>query len=158
MQRVFKIVDDNGSGTLDIREFWKAVNDFRVNITQEETQRLFNIFDRNGDGTIDYDEFLRQVAGDMNKFRVNLVKKAFTKLDKNKNGTIEVDDIKGVYNGKMHPDVKSGKKTEDEVLTEFLDTFELHYSLSHPSSKDRSITVDEFLEYYNNVSSSIEND
>jgi len=37
MQRVFKIVDDNGSGTLDIKEFWKAVNDFRVNITQDET-------------------------------------------------------------------------------------------------------------------------
>ena len=30
----------------------------------------------------------------------------------------------------MHPDVKSGKKTEDDVLGEFLDTFELHYSLN----------------------------
>jgi hypothetical protein len=26
----------------------------------------------------------------------------------------------------------SGKKTEDEVLTEFLDTFEMHSSLNHP--------------------------
>ncbi len=30
----------------------------------------------------------------------------------------------GVYNAKLHPDVKAGKKTEDEILGEFLDTFE----------------------------------
>jgi len=28
----------------------------------------------------------------------------------------------------MHPDVKAGKKTEDEILGEFLDTFEVHMS------------------------------
>ena len=68
----------------------------------------------------------------MNASRKALVKKAFQKLDKNGNGIIEVDDLKGVYNAKNHPDVKLGKKTEEEALSEFLDTFELHYSLSHP--------------------------
>jgi Ca2+-binding EF-hand superfamily protein len=94
----------------------------------------------------------------MNTFRKNFVRKAFTKLDRNGNGIIEVDDIKGVYNAKNHPDVKLGKKTEDEVLSDFLDTFELHYSMSHPNSKDKKITFDEFIEYYNNVSMSIEDD
>ena len=36
----------------------------------------------------------------------------------------------GVYNGSKHPDVLTGKKTEDDILTEFLDTFEMHYSLN----------------------------
>ena len=36
--------------------------------------------------------------------------------------------IIGVYTAKMHPDVRSGKKTEDEVLGEFLDTFEVHHA------------------------------
>ena len=66
----------------------------------------------------------------MNAFRRALAEKAFRIMDKDKSGTLNIDDIKGVYNGKMHPDVKSGKKTEDEILGEFLDTFELHYSLS----------------------------
>lgn len=65
----------------------------------------------------------------MNQSRRNLVKKAFDKLDKNRNGIVEVDDLKGVYNAKFHPDVKLGKKTEEEVLAEFLDTFEMHYNL-----------------------------
>jgi DNA-binding transcriptional regulator YhcF (GntR family) len=83
----------------------------------------------NGDGTISYDELLRGVVGEMKTVRQNLVKKAFQKLDRNGNGIVEVDDIKGVYNAKNHPDVKLGKKSEEEVLADFLDTFELHYSL-----------------------------
>jgi Ca2+-binding EF-hand superfamily protein len=112
----------------------------------------------NGDGSISYDELLRGVVGEMNNFRRGFVQKAFTKLDRNGNGIVELDDIKGVYNAKNHPDVKIGKKTEEEVLSEFLDTFELHYSLSHPGSRDHRITFDEFIEYYNNISMSIEDD
>jgi len=75
---------------------------------------------------------MRSVIGEMNHFRKTLVRKAFDKLDKNANGIIEIDDIKGVYNAKFHPEVKSGKKTEEEVLFEFIDTFELHHSIKHP--------------------------
>jgi len=52
------------------------------------------------------------------------VKAAFKKIDKDGSGILELNDIKGVYNASKHPDVKSGKKTEDEVLGEFLETFE----------------------------------
>ena len=55
-----------------------------------------------------------------------------------------MDDIKKVYNAKMHPEVKAGKKTEDEVLGEFIDTFELHHSLKNPNDRDRRITPKEF--------------
>lgn len=39
--------------------------------------------------------------------------KAFRIMDKDKSGTLDISDIKGTYNAKMHPDVKSGKRTED---------------------------------------------
>ena len=94
----------------------------------------------------------------MNQPRKNLVGKVFKKLDRNGNGVVEVDDIKGVYNAKNHPDVKLGKKTEDEILADFLDTFEMHYSLNHPNQRDSQITLDEFTEYYNNISMSIDDD
>jgi hypothetical protein len=116
------------------------------------------MFDLDGNGQISYDEFLRGVVGEMNQFRRNFVAKAFAKLDRTGNGVVDIEDLKGVYNGKNHPDVKLGKKTEEEVLSEFLDTFEMHYSLSHPGAKDRRITKEEFNEYYNNVSMSIEDD
>ena len=58
----------------------------------------------------------------------------------------------------MHPDVKKGIKTEEEVLSEFLDTFEVHHhhALKHPEVRDGKVTLREFIEYYNNISSRID--
>lgn len=78
----------------------------------------------NRDGTIQYDEFLRVIRGDLNDFRRALVEKAFKKLDRDCNGTIEVSDLVGIYNAKKHPAVIDGRKTEEQVLGEFLETFE----------------------------------
>ena len=33
LQRIFKIMDDDHSGTLSIQEFWKACKDFRIKIS-----------------------------------------------------------------------------------------------------------------------------
>jgi Ca2+-binding EF-hand superfamily protein len=156
--RQFKIADDDRSHNLDKYEFCKACKDFRVGVSEADTARLFKLFDRDGGGSVDYDEFLRGVRGEMNQTRAAICKKAFTIMDKDKSGVLNIDDIKQTYNAKMHPDVKSGKKTEDDILGEFLDTFEMHYSFAHAESKDRSITMDEWLEYYNNVSMSIDNE
>ena len=70
-----------------------------------------------------------------------------------------MDDIRENYNAKLHPDVQSGKKNEEEVLAEFLDTFEYQFSLLNDGkNKDGKITMEEFLDYYNNISMSIKDD
>lgn len=66
----------------------------------------------------------------MNATRKAIVLKVFKRLDKDGLGSIDIEDIKDIYDASKHPDVLSRKKTEDEILTEFLDTFELHYSLT----------------------------
>jgi calcyphosin len=94
----------------------------------------------------------------MNPHRKDLCMKAFKKIDRDGSNILDIRDIKGNYNAKMHPDVKAGKKTEDEVLMEFLDTFEVHNSMANPEGRDGSVTIQEFCEYYNNISSSIDKD
>lgn len=74
---------------------------------------MFNAFDANRDGSISYDEFLRVIRGPLNNTRKNLVEKAYRILDKDGSGVVDINDIKGVYNASKHPDVVSGKKTED---------------------------------------------
>ena len=49
----------------------------------------------------------------------------------NGDGVLDINDIKQRYNAQMHPEVKSGKRTEDEVLTEFMETFEQHHNTIH---------------------------
>ncbi len=83
---------------------------------------------------------------------------AFKKLDRDGSGIVDINDIKGVYNAKQHPDVLSSKKTEEEILQEFLSTFEMHHNTSTASRGDFKITPEEFIEYYTNISSSIDND
>jgi len=87
-----------------------------------------------------------------------MVIKAFKKVDKDGSGILDMSDIKGVYNAKQHPDVKSGKKTEDEIMLEFLDTFEVHHGMKNPNDRDGKVTQQEFIEYYENISASIDND
>jgi hypothetical protein len=47
-----------------------------------------------------------------------------------------------------------GRKTERQVLEEFLSTFEMQLS----DKPDGIVTEDEFIEYYTNVSASIDDD
>lgn len=136
----------------------KGLNDVRTGFTENESERVFKIFDRDRSGTIDYDEFLRAIRGEMNDFRKALAIKAFKIMDKDGSGILNINDIKEVYNAKMHPDVKSGKKTEDEILFEFLDTFEIHHSENVEDVRDHNVTLNEWIEYYNNVSMSIDRD
>ena len=83
LARQFKIMDDNGSGTLDPYEFNKAISDFGIDIDQKDQMTLFKCFDYDGNGEIDFNEFIRVIVGPLNKFRTGIVIKAFKLLDIN---------------------------------------------------------------------------
>lgn len=95
LARLFKIADDNNSGTLDLPEFSKVLKDLRLDFGPEDVKRLFGRFDRDRSGSIDYDEFLRQVRGPMNQNRIKWVKEAFAKLDADRSGVIDLTDVRG---------------------------------------------------------------
>ena len=158
--RKFKIADDNGNHSLDKAEFKKAMHDQRIGLNPKQVDMAFGIFDRDGSGEISYDEFLRSIRGAMNPAREALAKRAYSIMDSDKSGQLDINDIRQTYNAKHHPDVKSGKKTEDEVLGEFLDTFEDNYCdmKGCEDARDGKVTMHEWIEYYNNVSMSIDRD
>ena len=158
LQRQFKIMDDDNSKTLNKYEFTKAMNDFQLNFSQGEISMLFDYFDVDSNGQISYDEFLRAIRGGMNPSRKRVVGQAFKKLDKDGNGWIDINDIRGVYNATKHPDVLAGKKTEEQILQEFLETFETHHAMRNNDAPNYVVTKEEFEEYYNNISVSIDDD
>ena len=79
-------------------------------------------------------------------------------IDKDGSGILDIDDIKDSYNASKHPDVIAGKRTEDDILVEFLQTFEAHHNMKEGGQNDGRVTLEEFTEYYKNISSSIDND
>ena len=86
--------------------------------------------------------------------------RAFKLMDKDGSGQLDINDIRQSYNAKHHPDVKAGRKTEDQVLGEFLETFEAHFCdmKGQADARDGVVNEAEWKEYYNNVSMSIDDD
>lgn len=82
---------------------------------------------------------------------MKFIKQAYDKLDVNKDGSVKLDDIAQLYDASKHPDVLGGKKTQDQVLSEFMSQWDTQI-------KDGIVTFEEFCDYYSDVSASIDRD
>lgn len=158
LSKVFRNIDDNQNKLIEFGEFEKVVKEFRIDFSSEELKKLFQFFDADCTGAIDYEEFIHRIKGELNEIRRSLVLLAFKKLDKTGDGVVNIEDLRGVYNASMHPEVRLGRKTEDDVLCEFLDTLEAHHAMFKGGSRDSNVSAEEFLEYYSHISASIDDD
>lgn len=148
---VFRRMDNNGDRKMDRHEFMWGLRENGHSLTPSEFERIFKYFDKNNDGKISYDEFLRGIRGDMNDNRKALVMLAYGKLDNTGDGIVDINDMVNAYDVSFHPKYKTGEMSKADVLNEFMaqwDTVE----------KDGKITKAEFIEYYTDVSASIDDD
>lgn len=94
----------------------------------------------------------------MNERRTEWVQKAFMKFDKAGIGSVNFDQLKDSYNARLHPEVEQKKRLEDDVLQEFLETFDVFHNDVLGKQKDANVTLEEFESYYANLSAVIEDD
>ena len=139
--RSFRIMDDGGDGMLDHEDFRYGLQDYGVHLSDSEFKCLVQAFDENNDGLISFDEFLVNLRGELNDRRRNFISQAFAILDNTGDGQVTLADVQKVYNASEHPEVKAGKKTEKEVMEEFMQQWD-------KDDPDGVITPEEFLEYY----------
>lgn len=151
LSRKFKIMDDSGNHTLSREEFAKGLRELDLVTTDAECTALFAYFDRDGSGSVDYEEFLQRARGSMNAGRRAIVRTAFQKLDRTGDGVVSKEDLMRNYDASTHPDVQLGQKSSHEVHAEFLDTFDV-------GDHNGQVTLQEFLQYYDGVSVSIDDD
>uniref|UniRef100_K3WWY2 EF-hand domain-containing protein n=1 Tax=Globisporangium ultimum (strain ATCC 200006 / CBS 805.95 / DAOM BR144) TaxID=431595 RepID=K3WWY2_GLOUD len=153
LSRKFRLMDDDGNGSLNVTEFRKAMKDMELqDLTDADLRLLFQYFDRDRSGSIDLNEFLVGVRDPLNERRVLFVREAFKRMDKDGNGLLEPSDIVEAYDASKHPDVLSGRKTADAVCCEFLETFDVD------GIHNGKITWTQWLHYYENISASIDDD
>lgn len=79
LQRLFNMMDSDGSQTLSVPEFAKICKDFKSGISDENVPILFKLFDKNNDGTLSYQEFLQTIRGDMSQARIEFLRKVWAK-------------------------------------------------------------------------------
>lgn len=164
LKRTFMLLDENSDKKISFAEFEKMFKRYRFNLSGIEVNNLFNYFDKDKSGFIDYSEFLNGITGELNEFRKNILKQVFDKLDKNETGFITVKILRDSYDPKGHPLVRQGKRSEDEILGEFIDILEYHFNLLNEKNEENldineiKIDFDEFCEFYKTISVSIEED
>lgn len=112
-------------------------------------------FDSDMNGTINYEEFLRGVRGRLSPNRKKIVRTVFDALDRigGDLGYLTIDAIKPIYSVSNHPQVRAGKISKEEALQEFLNGFE-----GSQGNRDGKVTLDEWIQYYEEVSVSIDSD
>ena len=155
LARNFKICDTNRSGKLDTDEVRKCLRLCQIQLEEDDFEALLAHLDSDNDREVDYDEFLKAVRGRMPASRRKLVVSVFGAIDANgkQDGNLDIEDIKGAFDAKMHPEVKAGKRSESSVLTEMLTNFE-----GKRGNRDGTVTLEEWVAYYEELSASIEHD
>ena len=149
--KLMTIMDDNGDKKLSKDELKYGLRDYGIDLNPTELEQVFYYFDRDHNGTIDINEFLVGIRGDMNSRRKKMVRMAFNILDKDGSGTITIDEIMNVYDFTYHPEVRTGKKTIAQAAHDFMNQWDR-------SDKDGIVTVEEFEDYYKDISASIDDD
>ena len=149
--RLFRIADDNNDKAIDLHnELPKLMSDIGVILNKTELNELIRLLDRNGDGTISYDEFLYQMAPPLSEERIKWINKAFDKLDVDGSGKVSIEDVQAVHNPKTSELVRMGKTTANQIFANLL--------RSYDDDGDGLITRDEFIDYYREISPSIDTD
>lgn len=151
LARIFKAMDEKGDGNLDVDDFRWGLIDYGLSVSKEEAGEVLKAFDRDGNGVVNFDEFLVALKGELTPAREAVIEEAYKKLDVNGDGTVRLDDIAKLYDASHHPEVVSGKKSEQDVYMEFM-------SLWDTQVKDGIVTIGEFKQYYQDISASCDTD
>ena len=83
--------------------------------------------------------------------RLSYIKAAYGKLDVNGDGQVTLDDIAKLYDVSKHPEIVNGGVDPKDVFMQYM-------SLWDTQKADGIVTFDEFLDYYKDMSASVEDD
>ena len=154
-QRMLKLLDKDNTHTLTQEQIQNLSDSYRLSLSQPEIAMLIANFAQPNTQSLNTDSLLQALIGQLSPFRINLVKQVFASIDVNGTGYISSNDIKSLFNAARHPEVVSNKRTEDEVLGEWLDNFEIFSEYNGTANiGERQVSFDEFLYFYSLISMS----
>eukprot|EP01062_Namystynia_karyoxenos_P083309 TRINITY_DN956_c0_g1_i5.p1 TRINITY_DN956_c0_g1~~TRINITY_DN956_c0_g1_i5.p1 ORF type:complete len:413 (+),score=142.93 TRINITY_DN956_c0_g1_i5:112-1350(+) len=150
IKRSLTIMDDNRNSKLSPEELSEGLAVYGVLLEPQELAAAFRHLDRDRSGQISVGEFLRGIRGGMSDRRLKLVRLAYKQLDRNCDGAVTFEDVRSAYDASHHPAVLSGQETEEDVLREFIADWD--------KDGDGDISLDEFVDYYEDISAGIDNE
>ena len=152
-----KSSEDKTTNTTNLETLLSTIKLLQLDINPDNIINFYACLDYTQSGKVSTDEILRVIVGEISERRKISIISKFGEMDKNKTGYLPILFLKKVYNAKFHPDCFLRKKPENEVLDEFMFTFEVFCYLKGLAA-DQEISYKDFVEYYSPISASIESD
>ena len=150
-----KMYEDERDKTINLNSFYSALRDSNISFRLYDLTDLFNYIDKTKSNNVPTENILKIIRGNLNDKRKKIIELSFSLIDKDKLGRIPIDLLKSLYNYKLHPDVYVGFKQEEDIYKEFCYTFDIYCILYNIN---KYISLDQFIEYYSGISSSIVDD
>jgi Ca2+-binding EF-hand superfamily protein len=108
--------------------------------------------------TFSFSKIIELIKDEMNEERKKIVINAFnnicTTLNKSSD-SITLNDLKEVFKPETHPEVINKRRTPNDIYMQFTETLEIFAQLNNIIN---NITLEQFIDYYSGISSSIYND
>ncbi|CAN0325955.1 unnamed protein product, partial [Ectocarpus sp. 8 AP-2014] len=155
---------DGGVEEITQEAFRAAASSAGASLTASEMSQAFRHLDRRGVGKIYVADALRAVRGEVSNRRAHVIDEVFDSLlfrlggdsdagDGQHSHTLEPVTVAKIYRAEAHPDVVSGVRTQAEVLSEFLEAFEVG-----GGEIDGRVTRGEWREHHLQVSATMADD
>ena len=129
--RIFKELDKNHYGQLDINEIFTYFSSYFVGTVEEEMEnikKMMENIDVNNNGKIDYSEFMIVISKFHRNNEIKVLSEIFEKFDCDGSGFIEVEELKLAFKHDEGLD-----KSLEELLSDF------------DSNGDQKLSKDEFI-------------
>tara|TARA_B100000780_G_scaffold239983_1_gene181900 strand:- start:830 stop:2092 length:1263 start_codon:yes stop_codon:yes gene_type:complete len=115
LEKVFRAIDFDGSGEVDVSEFLQFFELQRTRFSK----RVFSVMDADGSGEMDFTEFLLAVWNYCTFNKYALIRFAFELYDEDQSGAIDVDEmtlmLKDVYGKKALTSSKQASHVLDKI-------------------------------------------
>ena len=167
-QKMLIIYDRNNSGYISFDNFLTIFQVNYTNISLSDIKSIFALFEKDNkaqittsfDYKIKYDLLIKSLVGNLSLKRRILIQKVFNSFNKDRNEKILITDIKNRFNSARHPDIITGKKTANKVLSEFLDFLQTfrEYNNNLHGGYNYNMSFKEFCDFYTQISLSINDD
>ena len=159
MRRSFMIDDEDNAHILTFENFYKYLNNFLIPLSRNQATALFKLYDKKNSGEIIYDNLINEIVGNLTEERKYLINLAFEKISGGKD-TVNINVMRNKFYPGGHPDVIIGRRSEQDILSEFLDNIDYHFNLLNQgrNNDEDEITNQDFIDFYRYISVGISSD
>lgn len=143
-EKALRSADLDQDSLVNLQEFKKVVRDQRIDISETEAHMVFEVFDPEATGLMNYQELVNSVKGTIDETRRRLINRVWDKVKESETITT-FNRVRNAFNVRAHPDIRNGKRYEEEILKELNETLLLVQDLNGVRSEE--LTRDDFEEY-----------